>query len=562
MVSFTKSALATILSLSALSTVSAAGCGMNVGGAPGLSNPKSKRPVDVSDLPPGCDTGATVQVTTSNGRKMFKAKPNAAASGFYGESDDGSSIQYIRGNSGAVFGSIVDLDDNTVSSIQVDADGNQFVTVTNSNDFPEEADPEDRRLLAEVDAEADSAATTVASIDKKLRGSRKLVDDGSVMDVLVLYTPKAECRNSGLAAGCTRTATTAANMKARIELAITETNQGYVASGVQTSLRAAHPDVAVFYDYVEPSFSDSLSHIRTQGEASGTTINSLRAQYNADFVALIIDDPQYCGIAYLGPRKDLMYSVTGWNCATGYYSFGHEIGHNMGLNHDRGTSSACTNTNTNYGYRDPQARFRSVLAYNCNSGQCDNNPGGGCTRVNRYSGTASFWNGNAAGNASNDNVKQINSVKVAVSQYFNSGPTPTPAPTKSPTPNPTLPPTLAPSPSPTASPTSSPSKAPTPAPTEPTPAPTTAAPTKSPTPAPTQNCTTLGKNQCGLYSYCAWSGRFKECRFNTSSPVSSPVAEPTTGGPGPGECTASGLACDGNCCNGCQRNGRWANTCK
>lgn len=51
--------------------------------------------------------------------------------------------------------------------------------------------------------------------------------------------------------------------------------------------------------------------------------HTLRDEYGADLVALIIDDPQYCGIAYLGPRTDLMFSVTGWNCATGYYSFGH-----------------------------------------------------------------------------------------------------------------------------------------------------------------------------------------------------------------------------------------------
>ena len=57
--------------------------------------------------------------------------------------------------------------------------------------------------------------------------------------------------------------------------------------------------------------------------------HTLRSTYGADVVALIIDDAQYCGIAYLGPGIDLMFSVTAWNCATGYYTFGHEIGHNF-----------------------------------------------------------------------------------------------------------------------------------------------------------------------------------------------------------------------------------------
>lgn len=46
-------------------------------------------------------------------------------------------------------------------------------------------------------------------------------------------------------------------------------------------------------------------------------------------VALIIDDPKYCGIAYTSTNIDNMFSVTKWSCATGYYSFGHELGHNM-----------------------------------------------------------------------------------------------------------------------------------------------------------------------------------------------------------------------------------------
>ena len=31
----------------------------------------------------------------------------------------------------------------------------------------------------------------------------------------------------------------------------------------------------------------------------------------------------------MGPKKHLMFSVVNWSCATGYYTFGHEIGHNM-----------------------------------------------------------------------------------------------------------------------------------------------------------------------------------------------------------------------------------------
>ena len=49
-------------------------------------------------------------------------------------------------------------------------------------------------------------------------------DDGSELDVMVLWTEFAECDNSGLAAGCTLTTTTFGNMVALVTLAVDETN--------------------------------------------------------------------------------------------------------------------------------------------------------------------------------------------------------------------------------------------------------------------------------------------------------------------------------------------------
>jgi len=119
-------------------------------------------------------------------------------------------------------------------------------------------------------------------------------------------------------------------MRNRIDLAITETNVAFNSSGVNTQIRLVHayPDP----DYVEASgnaFSAALSDLRGTSDGKMDDVHANRTQFGADFVAMIIDDPQYCGMAYLGPRLDLMFSVTKWSCATGYYSFGHELAHNM-----------------------------------------------------------------------------------------------------------------------------------------------------------------------------------------------------------------------------------------
>ena len=176
----------------------------------------------------------------------------------------------------------------------------------------------------------------------------------------------------------------------------------------------------------------------------------------ADVVAMLIDDPQYCGLGYLGPRSDLMFSVTAWNCATGLYSkitpiflevilsvltdfniliaFGHEIGHNFGCNHDKGTTDTCNQPEYNYGYRDPQARFRSVMAYGCKTGQCDNNAGGYCTRVQMFSSKDIQYNGMPIGASDIDNARRINEKRVEVAGYF---PTRVGVPSATPTSQPT-----------------------------------------------------------------------------------------------------------------------------
>jgi hypothetical protein len=117
-----------------------------------------------------------------------------------------------------------------------------------------------------------------------------------------------------------------------------------------------------------------------------------------------------------------MYSVTAWNCATGCYSFGHEIGHNLGMLHDRGTHNACLVSNFyNYGYRNPAGSFHTVLAYGCRTDQCDNNQANGCTRINRYSNPNFLYNGKALGSAGENNAQIVNNVRVEVAGYYQHG---------------------------------------------------------------------------------------------------------------------------------------------
>ena len=54
--------------------------------------------------------------------------------------------------------------------------------------------------------------------------------------------------------------------------------------------------------------------------------------------------------------------MTKLSCALGRYTFGHELGHNMGLDHDK-YESGWRNEPYSQGYHVPGTKFRTIMAY-------------------------------------------------------------------------------------------------------------------------------------------------------------------------------------------------------
>jgi len=243
---------------------------------------------------------------------------------FYGKTDDGlvtaNMITYDKDDRKVA--SIVDEKNALVYQIFPDVHGNEIVRKTGANDFPPEIDPPDEDDVTKIEGEN-------RLLQNVPEGVRNLQDDGSILDVMVVWTKQAECHNSGLAKGCTVDSTTMNNIRALIDLAVSETNVAYNLSGVQTQLRLVHAYRSSTYDEDGNGFSGSLTKLRENNDGVLDEVHPKRSQYGADVVALIISDPAFCGIANLGPSIGSMFSVTGYNCATGYFSFGHEIGHNL-----------------------------------------------------------------------------------------------------------------------------------------------------------------------------------------------------------------------------------------
>ncbi len=204
-------------------------------------------------------------------------------------------------------------------------------------------------------------------------------DDGSVLDVLIVYTPAA--RN---AMGGTNGITSLANS------AIAAANTAYTNSAVPTRLNLAH---IAQVDYSESSFSTDLSRLRGTSDGSMDEVHALRNQYNADFVAMLSAGSGSCGIAYLMTNnspsfQSSAFSVTRYSCAVGNLTFAHELGHNMGCAHDRDNANRGLNSYS-FGHRwiasQNNRQYRSVMSYS---------PG---TRVAHFSNPNIDYRGTATG---------------------------------------------------------------------------------------------------------------------------------------------------------------------
>lgn len=119
----------------------------------------------------------------------------------------------------------------------------------------------------------------------------------------------------------------------------------------------------------------------------------------------------------------------------------HSQGHNYGCEHDR--LNASPGKPYQYGWQDPEAEFRTIMAYNC--------PSKYCPRINYFSNPTERHKGKIMGNAINDCARRHNDVREAIALFrsarLTNAPTISMAPTSS----------SVPSASPTGSPTGKPS---------------------------------------------------------------------------------------------------------
>ncbi|WP_328296609.1 M12 family metallo-peptidase [Streptomyces sp. NBC_00435] len=262
-----------------------------------------------------------------------------------------------------------------------------------------EEDPDHRPRRA-PDTPVNTSASA-ADMRESLRGrAAATAANPAVIDVIAGYTPKAVTAAGG-----------EQQVINTIHWAERKMNEALADSNIPASI-----DIIGTYntDYRGDNTS-SVMHAKMndpQDAALGATAADLRRRYGVDLITIVnkVDPGQSSGQGNL-PERGIFnskeaFSVVDFDSLTGWYNLGHEIGHNLGLWHDRRTldsqipdGSWRNDLNTPYGtgWITPNEEFHTLMAY---SSSCLKD----CSAVNQYSNTDNTVNGQPLGDRNSDNA--------------------------------------------------------------------------------------------------------------------------------------------------------------
>jgi len=220
------------------------------------------------------------------------------------------------------------------------------------------------------------------------------------IDVAVFHTPAAR-----------RVAGGTAQMEAMIDLMIAETNQAYLDSGVnQRLVLVAREEVK--YEEETGAFV-ALARFSNPSDGYMDEVHAIRDRTGADLLHLIADVTNPRGAARLAGE----YAITCAKCDSSV--FAHELGHNMGLSHDRYVDGGRGRLSYSYGYVNQRAfardapestRWRTIMAYADQCGEA----GFGCDWILRFSNPNQTWLGDPLGVTGDERTRAVDGPADAV----------------------------------------------------------------------------------------------------------------------------------------------------
>lgn len=245
------------------------------------------------------------------------------------------------------------------------------ITRINPSQFPEES-PTRHPFQESRDMTEMSQEETLSARLCDAKGPTPGPGKGPRIHIMVLYTPAVRTASPGI--------------DQEIALAMQELGGAFEGTWFQAFPLLAHSQEIAYTETND--MNRDLDWVTTDG-----TVAALRNTHKADLVVLLTEQGQYCGIGWapnpvVATSQRYGFSVTLRSCLSNM-TFPHEIGHNLGMFHDRYVENAPDPNGYNFGYVNLGIRLRSIMAYDR---QCTD-AGTTCNRVLAYSEPYGLYKG-------------------------------------------------------------------------------------------------------------------------------------------------------------------------
>jgi len=151
-------------------------------------------------------------------------------------------------------------------------------------------------------------------------------DDGAVVELLVLWTARAAKKAGGVA-----------GIRALIDLGVAAANDAYARSGVHFRLSLVGAEQTDYPDFDELNLS---SDVYEEVDRRTEDILAVRDRVGADLTSIVVDGlAGFGGFAIMMHELSLDFANEAFSFVdvdrVAYNTLAHEIGHNMGVHHDR-----------------------------------------------------------------------------------------------------------------------------------------------------------------------------------------------------------------------------------
>lgn len=325
---------------------------------------------------------------------------------------DGTTVWY--GNFGKRFGVVEklrekmtgEIADDPLNSVMIVRNGNKLAGTIRINGalYNLQSLPSGGHVITRMDESklpdeshpvlADSVDAAIASNAKKTVAVQATAAALSTVRVMIVYTAAA--------------AAEAGDTQAKANLAIAESNQGFVNSNVSMRFELAGSYIASNYTY-DGALNTDRVRLASGNDGYMDNFHPKRNEITADISVLIAKPTSGgCGVAPMKVSESGAYAAVNVGCMTGNYTFAHEIGHLIGTAHDK---EASTNPFFDYGhgYYSVSGGWRTVMAYAT---------GCVCPRINFWSNPNKTYNGRVMGTAAVANNARLLNERAAIVAAF------------------------------------------------------------------------------------------------------------------------------------------------